>query len=378
MTSKERVFAILSGTSPDRVALYEKSVYATVGSKLLGRPAFTGGTTIHRDEAEAWLKGDAAHDEFVERFYNDFTELVRVMKYDCVKVPWRMSARPSKKLSEYDYLYGDMAGDDWFIMRCDPESEHCGIVDAASQRRGIEELRRDVAASERALANAGPAGVDPILERLVADFGDTHAVIGGVYMTIELHENWLLATALDPGLVAASLDLQLEDSIRHAKAQAALGVRVLLSGNDCADNRGVVYGPKVFRDLYLPRFKRLMDEIHKLGCRCIMTSDGNLTDVTGMLFDEAGLDCYGEVDWSAGMDLAKLKPLYPKAAFWGNVPTSLIQLGSRAQVLEAARHCIESVGDRRLILASSNSILPGSPVENVLAFNEAVERWGSL
>ena len=376
MNSKERVYAMLSGRTPDRVALFEKSVYASVGSKILGRPAVTGGTTIHRDEAEAWLRGDAVHDEFVERMYNDYGELVRLLKYDCIKIPWRMAARPTRKLSEYDYLYGDAEGGDWLVMRYDPESEHCGIVDSAATRRSIDELRREVKRAEESAANAVVPEPPALLKRLVRDYGDTHAVIGGVSVTIPLDENWLAATALDPGLVAASLDAQLEYAILEAKAQAAIGVRLLLAGNDCADNRGVIYGPKVFRDIYLPRFKRLLDEIHRLGCWAVMTSDGNLWPIADMLFDEAGLDCYGEVDWTAGMDLGKLKPRYPKVTYWGNVPTSLIQNGTHAEVLDAAHYCIKSVGDKRLILGSSNSILPGSPPENVWALAEAVEKWG--
>lgn len=376
MNSKERVFATLAGDAPDRVALFEKSVYASVGSKLLGRPAVTGGTSIHRDEAEAWLAGDAAHGEFVERMCKDYGDIVRLFQYDCIKIPWRMAARPTRKLSEYDYLYGDPDGGNWSVMRYDPESEHCGIVDSAAARRSLEELRRDVDAAGRALATARQPEVSALLKRLVRDCGDTLAVIGGVNLTIPLDENWLLATAADPGLVAASLDVQLEQAIREAKAQAAVGVKVLLCGNDCADNRDVIYGPKVFRDIYLPRFRRLLDEVHKLGCWVIMTSDGNLWSVTDMLFDDAGLDCYGEIDWTAGMDIKRLKARYPRPSYWGNVPTSLIQSGSKAEVLEAARYCIESVGDKRLILGSSNSILPGSPPENVWALREAADRWG--
>jgi len=376
VNSKERVYAMLSGRTPDRVALFEKSVYASVGSKILGRPAVTGGTTIHRDEAEAWLKGDAAHDEFVERMYNDYGELVRLLKYDCIKIPWRMAARPTKKLSEYDYLYGDPGGGDWLIMRYDPVSEHCGIVDSAAARRSIEDLRRDVEAAEKSLAGAAAPEPPALLKRLVADYGETHAVIGGVSLTIPLSENWLAATALDPGLVAASLDVQLETAIREARAQAALGVRLLLNGGDLADNRGPIYGPKVFREIYLPRLRRLTAELHALGCWCVFTSDGNLWPVADMMFDEAGCDAYGEVDWTAGMDLAALKKRYPRVTYWGNVPTSLIQNGTRAEVLEAAHYCIASVGDKRLILGSSNAILPGTPQENVYALGEAVARWG--
>jgi uroporphyrinogen decarboxylase len=288
-----------------------------------------------------------------------------------------MAARPTKKLSEYDYLYGDPDGDDWQIMRYDPVSEHCGIVASAAQRRSTEDLRRDVEAAEKALANAATPEAPALLKRLVRDYGGTHAVIGGVSVTIPLSENWLAATALDPGLVAASLDVQVENAIAEARAQAALGVRLLLNGGDLADNRGPIYGPKVFREIYLPRLARLTDELHKLGCWCLFTSDGNLWTVADMMFDDCGVDCYGEVDWTAGMDLARLKARYPRVTYWGNVPTSLIQNGTRAEVLEAAHYCIESVGDKRLILGSSNAILPGSPPENVYALGEAVERWGA-
>jgi len=376
MTGKERVFTMLSGKTPDRVALFEKSVYASVGSRILGRPALTGGTTIHRDEAEAWLKGDAAHEEFVERMYADYGEIVRLFGYDCIKIPWRMAARPTKKLSEFDYLYGDIDADNWQAMRYDPESEHCGIVDSAAKRRGIEELRRDVKAAEKALATSAPNEPDKLVRRLAADYCNTHAVMGGASVAIPLDENWLMATAIDPGLVGAALDVQVEYALRDIRPQIAAGIRFFGVGGDFADNRGPVYGPKVFQDTYLPRLKRLMEEVHRLDCWGVFTSDGNIWTVAEMMFDDAKVDCYGEIDWTAGMDIAELKLRFPQVTYWGNVPTSLIQNGTRREVLDAARHCIEAVGDRRLILGSSNAILPGSPVENVFALKEAAERWG--
>jgi hypothetical protein len=39
MNSRERIEAIFSGKTPDRIGRYEQSVYSSVASRILGRPA---------------------------------------------------------------------------------------------------------------------------------------------------------------------------------------------------------------------------------------------------------------------------------------------------------------------------------------------------
>ena len=378
MNSRERIEAIFRTESPDRVGRYEQSVYSSVASRVLGRRAFTAGTSLHRDEAEAWLRSDAAHDEFVETLYRDKAEIGRVLKFDMLGMPWRMTARPAKKTGNNEYLYGDPDGE-WFLYRFDPESETFGLARTSRPAESLDDLRRAVDDSAKSLADSADAEPDyvPYLKRLVNDFGDTLAVLGSAGISIPLNEEWLTAVALDPGLVGAYLDVQLEYAIRDVRRQAAIGVKIIWGGGDFADNAGPVYGPKAFRDLLLPRLKRLMNECHNLGLWCVFRSDGNLWSVTDMMFEEAGIDGYGEIDWAAGMDLADLKRRYPRVTFWGNVPPPLIRNDSKTQVLAAAKHCIDSVPDRRLILGSSNSILPGTPLENLFALTEAVDLYGA-
>ncbi|MHC4712845.1 MAG: uroporphyrinogen decarboxylase family protein [Planctomycetota bacterium] len=375
MNSRERIEAMFAGKTPDRVGRFEQSVYSSVASKILGRPAITGGTEVHRDEAEAWLAGDTAHDEFLEKLYGDRAEIGRVLKFDAISLGWRFAARPAKKVSENEYLYGDPDGD-WELYRYDPESETFGRAASSQGKRSIEDLKDIIAEGERRTAEPADESEDPWLRRLVDDFGDELAVLGYGAIVIPLEEDWLMACATDPGLVGAYLDLQLESTLRSFRAQAKMGIAIIWGGGDFADNSGPVYGPKVFRALMLPRLKKMMDECRRLGIRYLFRSDGNLWTVTDMMFKEAEIDGYGEVDWAAGMDLADLKPRYPDITYWGNVPPPLVRNGTKEQVLAAARHCIDAFPDKRLIFGCSNAILKDTPVENALALTEAVEMWG--
>ncbi len=378
MNSKERIEAIFAGKTPDRIGRYEQSIFSSVASEILGRRAYSAGTGLHKDEAEAWLAGDAAHEDFVEQLITDRAELGEILGFDMMGLPWRFAARPSKKVSDNEYLYGDENGE-WDIYKYDEASETFGKTQSSRGRETIEHIKRQVRRME---ADAGkepdgePAYVE-FLKRLLARYGDTMAVLGAGGISIPLEEEWLMATATDPGVVGAFLDMFAEGNIREMRRQAALGVKIIWAGGDFADNAGPVYGPKVFRELLLPRLKRVLDECHRLGMWYLFRSDGNLWSVTDMMFNEAGVDGYGEIDWAAGMDLAELKKRYPKVAYWGNLPPAVVRDGTREEVLAACRHCIDAVkDDKRLILGASNAVLPGTPVENVYAMSEAVRMWG--
>jgi hypothetical protein len=381
VNSKERIETIFSWDVPDRVGRYEQSVYSSVAGRILGRQAFTGGTSLHRDEAEALLMEGSAHDELIERVYQDRAELGRKLRFDLIGIPWLLPVKPTGKTAENDYLYGDPESEDWVIRRFDPESETFGVVESAHKEETTDDLRRQVDQMEQDIdrePDEKPLWIS-YLERLVADFGEDLMVAGAGGMAVPLTEPWLIATLTDPGLVAAYVDIQLEQTMRMIRKQSQMGVRVIWGGGDFADNAGPIYGPKTFEEIMLPRWKALMEFCHDpdINVWYVFRSDGDLWSVADMMFDTADIDGYGEIDWEAGMDLGRLKEKYPRVTYWGNVPPEIIRAGTKQKVLDAARHCIDGMhGDRRLILGSSNSILPGSPVENVLALNEAVDLWG--
>jgi len=93
---------------------------------------------------------------------------------------------------------------------------------------------------------------------------------------------------------------------------------------------------------------------------------------------EAGVDVLQSIQPEAN-DPAKLKREYgDQLAFWGGVGSqSTMSSGTAAEVENEVRNLIETVGDGGgLICSPAHFIEPESPLENIDAFIEAVERYG--
>ena len=72
------------------------------------------------------------------------------------------------------------------------------------------------------------------------------------------------------------------------------------------------------------------------------------------------------------MRIPDLQERYAELTCWGNVSTRLLRDGTPEQVRQAAGEIVEKCRRRgRLVLGSSNTVLPGTPPENYRALLEA-------
>jgi len=376
MTGNQRILAAFRHERTDRLPLFEQSVASSVASELLGREAFTGTTALHRDCSEASIRGRDAYDELMERVLDDTVALADLLGHDAASVPWVLPYEPTRKLDQLNYLCGDPDTGPWRIRRFDPASQTLGVA----ERGGFPETERDieceVETAEKRAAGARPRPEDfPLQGKLLDRVGDRLAVFGNGGLQIPLEEIWLEMTALRPDLIERWLDAQVEASCRNMAAQSRLGIRVIWGGYDLADNSGPVYGPRVFRDLVLPRLKKIAGCAAELGLFYLFRSDGNLWSIADDLFVASGIHGYGEIDIDAGMDLLEVRRRYPKPALWGGISCGkLMLLGSADQVRAETRRVVDGIGGVGHILGTSNSILHGTPPENVLAMVEEARR----
>jgi len=382
---KRRIRAAFDHRQPDRVPCFEQSIASDVASEILGREAFTGTTYLHYQEACAWMRGDAAHDEFVERLYNDVAAITAELALDMIHQPWR-TAKPSAQPDECTFVYGDPDGEH-AVYRYDPQAMTFGLVKG---RQRAEEALGDPdtlePAVEAAEADAAEATVpdlteaDPWTMRLIRDFGQRWEVQCGVGLGVPLDEMWLMACVLRPDLVARYLSAQLTMACKRLEAYAALGVYIVWGGGDLADKNGPVYGPRVFRELVLPVVKKLTDKCHEFGMAYVYRTDGVLWPIERAFFVESGSDGYGEIDHQAGMTIEKLKPRYgDRITFWGDVPCgTVLRRGTEADVVEFTKRLIDvAAPGGGFILGSSNSIMPGTPARNVVAMYETAHTYGA-
>ena len=364
--------------------LFEISIAADTASEMLGRQALTGMTYLRYREAEAWMQGPGAHGEFLEQMTLDMVDMARAMSLDMVHCPWRLGSQPSAQFDEHTFLFGDLDGD-YTVRRFNPEAQSFDAVEHRGATRSIrhpDELVTQVEGVERHAALAArtdPNAAYPWHVAMLARHGDEFEISGAAWLGLPYDSVWLMACAERPDLVARLLDVQVAVACRQLEAQAALGLRFVCGGGELAGGSGPVYSPTVFREIVLPRVKRVVARCHQLGQALIFCTGGCVWPIERELFVDSGIDGYGYIDHESGMDLARLKARYgDRITFWGNVPcSSLLHNGTPTQVAEFTKRLIDvGAPGGGLLVGSSNFIVPGTPARNVMAMVETALRCG--
>lgn len=376
VTPRELFVAAFHGEAKEQVPVYEQSFASDVASKILCRDAATGGVMLHYQEAIAGVKGESAYREFIEKVKQDKRDLYQLLGFGAISKPW-LRGRPKMQVSEFEFLYGDPNGH-WVIYRYDPIAKTYGPVAYSEPPvwRGEEQIKQAVEAMWNAVENWGENGKvwfeNEVREWLEVAGNEFELVWSAAMLSVPMNEEWLTACALVPELVGEYLKAQAALGCLQIESLAKLGVRIIWGGGDLADNHGPIYGPKFFKRYVLPCYKQVVEHAHKLGLKYLFRSDGNIWSIADDLFFEASIDGYGEIDYDAGMRIPDLQERYPNLTCWGNVSCRLLRLGTPSQTKECAAQIVEQCKSKgRLILGSSNTVLPGTPPENYFALIEA-------
>lgn len=380
MTGRERILTVFSGGIPDRVPIFEQTVASTAASAFLGRKVDIGGTELHFAELCSWDEGEEGHEAFVQRVHRDLFDFVREIGFDGVRLPWRLSARPSERIDDCTFRIGKEGRDDFRVVRYYPDSHQVGTIDSALKRDGIEFIRRLVERMETdwASSRGAPAGSGQHqwLKEARREFDGRLAIAGGHSLAVPMEEEWLIATALEPDLVDRYLEVQFQRGLKSLREQKEAGADFILGGGDLADNTGPVYSPQFFRDHLCERYKKTVDLCNELGIFYVFRSDGVLWLLGDMLWKEAGVHGYGEIDKNAGMEIDLVKERYPDVTCLGGVECGgAVERGTVEETIEAARDALrKGMSGGRFIFGSSNSILWDTPPQNLRAmFATALE-----
>jgi hypothetical protein len=378
MTPYARCLAVIEGRRTDRVPAYTPTIACDVASRILGREAVTGGPSLWYAEAQAWARGDQAHDAFEGRYEQDLLALHRALGIETFRYGWRRTVRPTAQLDETTFVYGDLDGahEIWrwdaevqnFIRSVDKTPRRQPEEWPALARRALSEVE---ARAERARATAGQREA-ALQERLGQEM---MVLAGGGGFSVGVDEPSLMACALEPGAVGDILDCQLEVALAQAEGVAARGIKVLLGGGDMADKNGPMYSPRMFRQLVLPRLKAFAARCRELGLHYVWRTDGKIWSIADMVFGRsnggAGVPGYGEVDFDASMQMGSIRERYPDLVVWANVSADVLRRGSRDQVYAHCMQILEGSRGSGYLHGCSNAVLPGTPVENVWAMMQA-------
>lgn len=130
------------------------------------------------------------------------------------------------------------------------------------------------------------------------------------------------------------------------------GVEGLFIWGDVAYKNGMLFSPKLWKEIFYPVVKKMCTEFHKMGALLVYHGCGDSRAVLDDLVD-AGIDAYHTLEVKAGMDVIKLKKKYKnKLAYLGNIDA--------LNVLPSSNENLERDLLYRLNAAKGGGYMPGA------------------
>ena len=145
--------------------------------------------------------------------------------------------------------------------------------------------------------------------------------------------------------------------------------------DDVAGQNGMLFSPDLFREHFLPFYKKLIEQNKKHNLVFGWHVCGSVHEVLPMMID-AGIDVFDVVQTSArDMEIENIHRLYGgKVCLHGGLDVQkLLVEKTEEQVRDEVRKIMDLWGNRGgVILAPTHETLPDTPIGNILAIYETV------
>lgn len=154
---------------------------------------------------------------------------------------------------------------------------------------------------------------------------------------------------------------------------------IMTTADDWGTQKSLIASPDTYRELFLPYYKRLNDEIHRLlpGIKIFMHNCGAIYDLLDMVI-ESGFDIVNPVQWPAGgHSYTEWKDrVRGRASLWGGGLNTqhTLSLGTIAEVerevKKVVRYCRQNGG---YIFNNIHNLLAETPPEKIIAMYRTVD-----
>lgn len=228
-----------------------------------------------------------------------------------------------------------------------------------------------------------------LLSQLAEDarylYGNTEYAIccGETIQSLQLKpggfESWTMKMLTEPKQCHKFLEKACEAALEQLKQlDKAIGqyCDMLAISNDIGDSRGVMIGPKLWRQVYKPHYKVLFQEWHKTtNMKIVFHSCGSIYDILGDLI-ECGVDIINPVQISAqNMTPSKLKRDFgDEIIFYGGAydPVLIKNEVESDAVYKEVKHNLEILSKGgKYIFAATHNLPADMPIEHVEAYQAA-------
>lgn len=363
-TSRQRVLAALDHREGDRVPVIA-NLAAPVAAKVASRLGLACGTEPFR-ALNTLISGRAS-----------FNELLVALGNDCIGV-----AAESLQSNTETHGTGEYR-DEWKLAYC-KENGYLEVVSRPlSTVESVTEIRNfhipDPSLPERWVT----------AKKLMDVYGESHGVIGCMGQTMFEtcwnligFEKFLMDFLSGEEYLLLLLDRLTEYSIACSDELSGLGCDIIFIGDDVGMQDRMLISAASWRELLKPRLGRICQHIkaRKNPPRIAYHSCGSIVPIIPDLM-EIGVDILNPVQPMAyGMELKPLKAQFgDRLCFWGGIDVQrCIPFGTVQEIQAQVRQCIEDAASGGGFIIAPAHIIPSeTSAENVIAFFDAVQQFGS-
>jgi uroporphyrinogen decarboxylase len=409
MTSRERVLASIAHKEPDRVPLDHGSMRSTgimaiAYNRLKRHLGVEAGPTFMYDLIQQLAQPD---DWYLERFHIDCVDVGRAFTCAGKQKPWTLPDGSPAMVPAWfrpEFRNGDLLVRDdktgivigkkpaasLYIDQCywplsgpggldnyEPLEDKMGLVTWGAigtapfdEPRGIEEIARVAHAFHAATPYAVSLAVGcNLLEWSQFLFG---------------MENTFLYLAGEKAKMGAFLDRLADlhiEKLSQVLPPLKGAIDVLVVGDDLGTQRGPQISPQTYKDLFLPRHKRIYEHARKLsGAHIFLHSCGGIYQLIPYLI-EAGVEILNPVQTSARyMEPERLKREFGRdITFWGGGCDThhILPNGTPQEVRDDVRRRMEIFGPGGgFVWTQVHNVMADVPPANIEAMLEAAWEFG--
>ncbi|MCF7837903.1 MAG: hypothetical protein K9N49_04665 [Candidatus Marinimicrobia bacterium] len=193
-------------------------------------------------------------------------------------------------------------------------------------------------------------------------------------------ENWFMDNAAEQENLGRLLDRLVDIRATMIEKYAAAGVDAVITYDDMGSNDRPLVSPATFRELYFPRYKATIDQLHEHGMHFIHHCCGQVREYMDM-FVEAELDVL-QLDQPTLMGIEWLGKHYGgKLCFWNPVDIqTTLGSGDLDAIEEEARRQIWHLGNYGggfMVKAYQQPESIGMTIAQAQRQYDAFRRWGN-
>ncbi len=197
--------------------------------------------------------------------------------------------------------------------------------------------------------------------------------------------DWLCRLLTEPdyafSILQATADRAVENLRIYLQAVGKYIDTIFISGTDFGTQRGELFNPQIFKDLYVPNIRIITDFVrHNSNAKSMYHTCGSIMNLLES-FVEAGIDILNPLQGTAArMDPVEIKRrVGGQIVFWGGGVNaqSVLPHGTPDEVRQQAKNRIEIFAPGGgFVFAADHCIQFGVPPQNILAMADAAFQHG--